>query len=84
MRGKQVIFVGGLTLLALALRIIFLIVMKSGWPGWGSPTIDALYHHLWALQIAQGDILGGGPYFRAPLYPLFLGLLYAILGSISR
>ena len=69
-----------LMLLGMCLRIAFLIAMQTNWPGWSSPTIDALYHHLWALKIADGDIIGGGPYFRAPLYPLLLGLLYAVFG----
>ncbi|MCP4582013.1 MAG: tetratricopeptide repeat protein [candidate division Zixibacteria bacterium] len=57
-----------------------MITLKSDWPGWDSPTIDALYHHIWAQQIAAGDILGGGPYFRAPLYPFMLGMIYVIFG----
>ena len=66
--------------LGLGLRIVFYLSMKADWPGWESPTIDALYHHLWALKIAKGDILGGGAYFRAPFYPMLLGLIYAIFG----
>ena len=69
-----------ITIAGLVLRLIFLVAMKHGWPGWDSPTIDALYHHLWAKQIAAGHVLSGGPYFRAPLYPLLLGLIYAIFG----
>lgn len=77
----------GLTLLGLTLRVVFMLAMKSGWPGWDSPTIDALYHHLWAKQIAMGELLGGspgynaGPFFRAPLYPYILGLVYSIFGT---
>ncbi len=80
MKRCEILIVSGITILAAILRIAFLVALKSNWPGWGSPTIDALYHHIWALQIAGGDILGGGPYFRAPLYPILLGLQYAIFG----
>jgi len=81
MKNQKLMIIIGLTLLGLILRIIFLTVMKANWPGWESPTIDALYHHLWAKQIADGNILGGGPYFRAPFYPYFLGLIYSIFGA---
>ncbi len=66
--------------IALALRIIYFLQVKAGFPGWDSPTIDPLYHDLWARQIASGDILGVGPFFRAPFYAYFLGLIYAIFG----
>lgn len=81
MNKRDWLILSVLTFLGLVLRIIFYLAMQSRWPGWNSPTIDALYHHLWALKIAHGDILGGGPYFRAPFYPMFLGLLYAIFGA---
>ncbi len=80
MKGKELTIIGAITALGLILRVIFMIALKSNWPGWDTPTIDALYHHIWAQQIASGDILGGGPYFRAPLYPFFLGLIYSICG----
>lgn len=87
MRRQKLLLILGLTFLGLTLRIIFMLAMRSSWPGWDSPTIDALYHHLWAKQIASGEILGGGsgydagPFFRAPLYPYILGLIYSIFGT---
>ncbi|UCE66849.1 MAG: tetratricopeptide repeat protein [Candidatus Zixiibacteriota bacterium] len=65
---------------ALALRIIYFLQVRSNYPGWDTPTIDPLYHDLWAKQIASGNILGTGPFFRAPLYAYFLGAIYAIFG----
>jgi tetratricopeptide (TPR) repeat protein len=65
---------------ALALRIIYFLQVRSSYPGWDTPTIDPLYHDLWAKQIASGDLLGTGPFFRAPLYAYFLGAIYAIFG----
>ncbi|MEE9554218.1 MAG: glycosyltransferase family 39 protein [candidate division Zixibacteria bacterium] len=65
---------------ALILRLIYFFQVKSGFPGWDTPTIDPLYHDLWAKQIAAGDLLGSGPFFRAPFYAYFLGLIYAIAG----
>jgi tetratricopeptide (TPR) repeat protein len=66
--------------IAFALRIIYFIQIKANFPGWDSPTIDPLYHDLWARQIASGDIVGVGPFFRAPFYAYFLGLIYAVFG----
>jgi tetratricopeptide (TPR) repeat protein len=66
--------------LALLIRLVYFFQIKANFPGWDSPTIDPLYHDLWARQIAGGDILGSGPFFRAPFYAYFLGALYAILG----
>ena len=65
-----------ITIAGLILRVIFLLAMKNYWPGWDTPTIDALIHHLWAKQVAAGQILDGGPYFRAPFYAWFLGFIY--------
>jgi tetratricopeptide (TPR) repeat protein len=65
---------------ALALRIIYFLQVKANYPGWDTPTIDPLYHDLWAKQIASGDLLGAGPFFRAPLYAYFLGAIYTLLG----
>jgi len=81
MKGKELTIICAITGLGLILRVIFMISLKSDWPGWDSPTIDALYHHVWAQQIADGNLFGGGPYFRAPLYPFMLGLIYAIFGT---
>lgn len=66
--------------LALGIRLVYLFQIKSNFPGWDTPTIDPLYHDLWAKQIASGNILGAGPFFRAPFYAYFLGLIYAIAG----
>ncbi len=43
--------------------------------------MDALYHDQWARRLAAGDWWGSGVFFRAPLYPYFLGLLYALTGT---
>jgi tetratricopeptide (TPR) repeat protein len=65
---------------ALLIRLIYFFQVKANFPGWDSPTIDPLYHDLWARQIASGDILGSGPFFRAPFYAYFLAFLYTIFG----
>lgn len=42
---------------------------------------DGLRYHLWAQEIAAGDWMGREVFFQAPLYPYFLGTLYAVFGD---
>jgi len=42
--------------------------------------MDALYHHEWAVSIIQGGWLGKDAFFRAPLYPHMVALLYQVFG----
>jgi len=42
--------------------------------------MDALYHHDWAISIVRDGWLGKDAFFRAPLYPYFLSLLYRMGG----
>lgn len=66
--------------LAYVLRLVY-IVEISGQPYFSAPAVDAEYHDTWAQQIAEGDFtFEEGPFFRAPLYPYFLGFLYFLTG----
>ena len=62
---------------ALCLRLVYLWDLRAT-PFYLFPQMDALYHHQWALQLAAGDWIGSEVFFRAPLYPYFLGLLYSL------
>lgn len=42
---------------------------------------DAAAYHDWARDIAAGDWLGREAFYQAPLYPYWLGLVYATLGE---
>ena len=42
--------------------------------------MDAEYHDQWAMRIAEGEWMGKEVFFRAPLYPYFLGAIYTALG----
>ena len=42
--------------------------------------MDAEYHDQWATRIAAGEWIGEEVFFRAPLYPYFLGAIYALFG----
>jgi 4-amino-4-deoxy-L-arabinose transferase-like glycosyltransferase/cytochrome c-type biogenesis protein CcmH/NrfG len=69
----------GIFLLALAVRLVYLWQMKSS-PLFDSPMMDAEYHDQWAQAIVAGGDFTGGVFFRAPLYPYFLALVYGFFG----
>ncbi|NIN01640.1 MAG: tetratricopeptide repeat protein [candidate division Zixibacteria bacterium] len=78
-REKEKIWILAIFLLALALRIIYLLQIKHN-PHFFSPTMDPLYHDVWAQNIAGGNWIGGKVFFRAPFYAYFLALVYKIFG----
>ncbi len=65
---------------AVAVRLAFL-AAAAGHAYYNTPVMDMLYHDAWARRIAAGDFWGSEPFFRAPLYPYFLGLLYRLGGG---
>lgn len=67
-------------LVALSLRVIHVISMMHGDLQFDVPTLDARWHDEWAQEIASGKLFDEGVYFRAPLYPMFLGLIYSLFG----
>lgn len=42
---------------------------------------DAQSYHEWARRIAGGEWIGRDVFYQAPLYPYFLGVLYATIGE---
>lgn len=78
---KQGLFFWGVVLgsmlLALAVRLLYLVDLQHT-PFFAAPQMDALYHHQWAGRLAAGDWIGSDVFFRAPLYPYLLGLLYKL------
>lgn len=72
-------FLLGLILSALTIRLAYLLEIREN-PFFTHPRLDALFHDKWAESIAAGDVIGDEVFFRAPVYPYFLGGLYAIFG----
>ncbi|MEO0079884.1 MAG: tetratricopeptide repeat protein [candidate division WOR-3 bacterium] len=64
----------------LVVRVCYLLQARQTDPLFFSPQLDALYHHQWAMAIASGMEFIHDAYFRAPLYPTFLALLYKLFG----
>jgi tetratricopeptide (TPR) repeat protein len=65
---------------ALAPRLLHLMSLRS-LPTFEGLIMDEAYHAAWARSIASGDWLGSEVFFRAPLYPYFLGAVYAVAGT---
>jgi len=67
--------------IALAARMIVLWQLSENYPGFDEPSVDSRWHLLWAREIASGNWVGGGVFYRAPLYPYILGVVISILGD---
>ncbi len=65
---------------ALVLRIAFAIDYAHSSPLADRPVIDEAAYERWALEIAEGDWIGDEVFFQEPLYPYWLGSVYAVWG----
>lgn len=65
--------------LAFGVRLIYLLEIRTN-PFFSAPTIDAEFHDQWAQDIAAGHGDDYPSFFRAPLYPYFLGVIYTLFG----
>ncbi len=64
---------------ALAVRAAYLVEM-SRQPFFHVLVGDGRTYDLWARAIAGGDWIGKETFYQAPLYPYFLGAVYAVAG----
>jgi len=65
---------------AFLLRLLYLLEAKAS-PYFEHPIMDPLYHLEWARALAAGESFQEGePFFRAPLYPWFLGTVLRLFG----
>ena len=70
----------GILLLAVLLRVWHLLQTRVNDPYFDHPSVDPMFYHRWAQAIAGGDLLGERVFSQGPLYPYFLGGLYALVG----
>jgi len=70
---KEFYFLLTVFVASILLRAIYLWQYNDS-PFWGSLTVDAKFHFLWAKSISAGDFFGSEVFFRAPFYPYFLAL----------
>ena len=69
----------GIALLAFILRYQYLNQIRSI-PLFSSLIADSYAYDQWGVAISGGDWIGKGVFYQAPLYPYFLGILYALFG----
>ena len=69
------LILAGVVVWAVAVRLL-LLATAGDHAYYRTPVMDMSYHDAWARRIAGGDFWGDEVFFRAPLYPYFLGLLY--------
>ena len=67
-------------LVSLVVRVLHLSQIRTA-PFFQLLMGDAQSYHAWAQQIAAGDWIGSDVFYQAPLYPYFLGLVYALFGD---
>ena len=64
---------------AFVMRAVYLWQVRQA-PEFALLVGDAVTYDAWASRIANGDWLGKGVFYQAPLYPYFLGILYTVFG----
>jgi len=64
---------------ALAVRVVHIWQIRKA-PFFDILIGDARGYDDWAQRIARGDWVGTEVFYQAPLYPYFLGLIYAVAG----
>ncbi len=79
-RKRLLLRAGVIFAVAWVLRFVYVLHLR-GSPLAGFPILDELYHVEWARALAAGDWLGSTVFFRAPLYPYLLGLVFSVLGE---
>jgi len=72
--------VAGVFVVALAARLLHLWQM-AGTPFFTTLMGDAHGYDQWARRLAAGDWIGSDVFYQAPLYPYFLGAVYAVAGA---
>ncbi len=68
-----------LFVVALLPRLVHLLTIRDS-PFFSTLYIDPLMYDEWGQRIAAGELLSERPFFLDPLYPYFLGLVFAIFG----
>jgi tetratricopeptide (TPR) repeat protein len=65
---------------SLLVRIVYTLSLRQS-PFFNGLIVDAQWHDQWAWDWARGAwSMGGHAFFRAPLYPFFLSLIYRVFG----
>ncbi|HIE05264.1 MAG TPA: tetratricopeptide repeat protein [bacterium (Candidatus Stahlbacteria)] len=68
-----------LLLIPLGVRLTYLLEISKN-PFFNFPIVDCATYDRCAVAIASGNIIGDKIFWQPPLYPYFIGLVYAIFG----
>jgi tetratricopeptide (TPR) repeat protein len=69
----------GIFAIALTVRLVHVWQLRAS-PFFSVLMGDSRGYDEWALRIARGDWIGSEVFYQAPLYPYFLGVIYATAG----
>ena len=81
MSRRELGVAGGLLLLALVVRLVYLGHSGDN-PFFFAPVVDAHSYVAQARQIAEVSWVGDKPFWQPPLYPYFLASIYAVSGDL--
>ncbi len=78
---REWVRVAAIFTIAMVVRLIYFFINRGNNPLFFHPTLDGLFHHEWARDILYKSFVGDEVFFRAPLYPYWLALVYRLSGS---
>lgn len=78
---RERLLAAGVCALALVLRVLAVVQFEAHHPLADRPVIDERSYEEWGKEIAAGDWMGGEVFFQEPLYPYFVGAVYACAGE---
>ena len=81
MGRRELGMAGGLLLLALVVRLVYLEHSQDN-PFFSAPVVDAHSYVAQARQLVEVSWVGDKPFWQPPLYPYFLALIYAVSGDL--
>lgn len=77
--NREILIYLSVWVIAFVIRAIYLWQVNHA-PEFDLLVGDSVTYAGWASRIADGDWLGTGVFYQAPLYPYFLGVIYTLLG----
>ena len=80
-RAAGALLLAAIALLAVALRLVHQAQMSAS-PLSRHLILDEAFNDSWAARLAAGEAGEPPPFFRAPLYPWLLGVVYRVAGHL--
>jgi tetratricopeptide (TPR) repeat protein len=80
MKQRSAFSAAAVFVVALVIRLLHIWQLRHS-PFFAVLMGDAQGYHEWARRLAAGEWFGGEVFYQAPLYPYFLGVIYASIGE---